>query len=172
MEGSLSKTFSLRKVTAIGLLVALGTIASPFSIPVGVSNVYPVQHAVNVLAGAILGPGPAVVAAMLTSLIRNLLGTGTLLAFPGSMFGALLAGLGYRYLGKEYFAAAGEVVGTGLIGALAAFPVARWLLGFPGLAYAFIIPFGLSSLAGALIGLLILRLWNRAPGKNKGYGGV
>ena len=58
MESSLSKTFSLRTVTAVGLLVALGTVASPFSIPVGVSNVYPVQHAINVLAGAILGPVP------------------------------------------------------------------------------------------------------------------
>ena len=165
MESSLSKTLPLRTVTAVGLLVALGTVASPFSIPVGVSNVYPAQHAINVLAGAILGPGPALVAAFLTSVIRNLLGTGTLLAFPGSMFGALLAGLGYRYLKKEYFAAAGEVVVTGLIGALAAFPVAKWLLGFPGLVYAFIIPFGLSSLAGSLIGLVILKLWGRAAGR-------
>jgi energy coupling factor transporter S component ThiW len=169
MESSLSKTFSLRTVTAVGLLVALGTVASPFSIPVGVSNVYPVQHAINVLAGAILGPVPAVIAAFLTSTIRNLLGTGTLLAFPGSMFGALLAGLGYRYLKKEYFAAAGELIGTGLFGALAAFPVAKWLLGFSGLAYAFIVPFGLSSLAGSLIGLIILKLWNRAAGKKNGY---
>lgn len=171
MESSISKskTVSLRIVTAIGLLVALGTVASPFSIPVGVSNVYPVQHAINVLAGAILGPVPAVVAAFLTSTIRNLLGTGTPLAYPGSMFGALLAGLGYRYLRKEYFAAAGEVIGTGLIGALAAFPLAKWLLGFPGLAYAFIVPFGLSSLAGSLIGLIILKLWNRTSGKKNGY---
>lgn len=85
------------------------------------------------------------------------------------MFGALLAGLGYRYLRKEYFAAAGEVIGTGLIGALAAFPLAKWLLGFPGLAYAFIVPFGLSSLAGSLIGLIILKLWNRTSGKKNGY---
>lgn len=157
----------MRTVTAVGLLVALGTAASPFSIPVGVSNVYPVQHAINVLAGAILGPAPAVVAAFLTSAARNLLGTGTLLAFPGSMFGALFAGLGYRYLKKEHFAAAGEVIGTGFIGALAAFPVAKWLLGFPGLAYAFIIPFGLSSLAGSLIGLFILKFWNGVMGKKK-----
>ena len=146
MESSLSKTFSLRTVTAVGLLVALGTVASPFSIPVGVSNVYPVQHAINVLAGAILGPVPAVVAAFLTSTIRNLLGTGTLLAFPGSMFGALLAGLGYRYLKKEYFAAAGELIGTGLFEPCS-FSRSKMAARFSGLAYAFIVPFGLSSLA-------------------------
>lgn len=165
MENSLSRAFTLRKITAIGLLVAVGIVAAPFSIPVGVAKVYPVQHAINVLAGALFGPGPAVVAAILTSTLRNLLGTGTPLAFPGSIFGALLAGLAYHYFKREYAAAAGEVLGTGLIGALVAFPVARWLLGFEGLAYFFIVPFTLSSLAGSILGAALLRLWNKGPGR-------
>jgi len=159
MEKSLVRVLPLRKIVAVGLLVALGTVAAPFSIPVGVAKVYPVQHAINVLAGALLGPGAAVLAAVLTSTLRNLIGTGTLLAFPGSIFGALLAGLAFRLLKRDYFAALGEVLGTGLIGALAAFPLAKWLLGFIGLAYAFIIPFALSSLAGSIIGLILLRLF-------------
>jgi len=166
MKYSLAKTFSLRKIVAVGLLVALGVVAAPFSIPVGVAKVYPIQHAINVLAGAMLGPGPAVMAAILTSTLRNLMGTGTPLAFPGSIFGALLAGLAFRYLKRDYFAAAGEIVGTGLIGALVAFPLAKWILGFAGLAYAFIIPFALSSLAGSVIGVIILRLWTKAVNKN------
>jgi len=165
MEKSLTNILSLRNVTAVGLLVALGTVAAPFSIPIGVAKVFPVQHAINVLAGVLLGPGPAVIAAILTSTIRNLLGTGTPLAFPGSIFGALLAGLAFRYSKKEYFAVAGEVIGTGLIGALVAFPVAKWLLGFGGLAYFFIIPFALSSLSGALLGLILLHLWKKGAGK-------
>ncbi|NLX91389.1 MAG: energy coupling factor transporter S component ThiW [Firmicutes bacterium] len=159
MEKSLVRVLPLRKIVSVGLLVALGTVAAPFSIPVGVAKVYPVQHAINVLAGALLGPGAAVLAAALTSTLRNLIGTGTLLAFPGSIFGALLAGLAFRLLKRDYFAALGEVLGTGLIGALAAFPLAKWLLGFTGLAYAFIIPFALSSLAGSIIGLILLRLF-------------
>ncbi len=162
MENSLVKSLPLRKVVAVGLLVALGVVAAPFSIPVGVAKVYPVQHAINVLAGAMLGPGPAVIAALLTSTLRNLMGTGTPLAFPGSIFGALLAGLAFRFLKKDYFAAAGEVVGTGLIGALVAFPLAKWILGFTGMAYFFIIPFTLSSLSGAIVGLIILRLWQKS----------
>ena len=89
------------------------------------------------------------------------MGTGTLLAFPGSIFGALLAGLAARFLHRDLFAALGEVLGTGFLGALAAFPLARWILGFAGLAYAFIIPFALSSLAGAILGILILQLWRK-----------
>ena len=135
--------------------------AAPFSLPVGVARVYPVQHAINVLAGVLLGPGPAVIAAVLTSTLRNLMGTGTLLAFPGSIFGALLAGLAARYLKKDLFAAVGEVLGTGLLGALVAFPLARWILGFAGLAYVFILPFALSSLTGAVLGMLILQLWRK-----------
>lgn len=161
MENSLKKIFPLRKIAAIGLLVALGTVAAPFSLPVGVARVYPVQHAINVLAGVLLGPGPAVIAAVLTSTLRNLMGTGTLLAFPGSIFGALLAGLAARYLKKDLFAAVGEVLGTGLLGALVAFPLARWILGFAGLAYVFILPFTLSSLTGAVLGMLILQLWRK-----------
>ncbi|MDO9534421.1 MAG: energy coupling factor transporter S component ThiW [Bacillota bacterium] len=166
MKNSLVKTFPLRKIVAVGLLVALGVVAAPLSIPVGVAKVYPIQHAINVLAGAMLGPGPAVMAAILTSTLRNLMGTGTPLAFPGSIFGALLAGLAFRYLKRDYFAAAGEIVGTGLIGGLVAFPLAKWILGFAGLAYAFIIPFALSSLAGSVIGVIILRLWTKTVNRN------
>lgn len=166
MEKSLTKSFPLRKVVAVGLLVALGVVAAPFSIPVGVSKVFPVQHALNVLAGAMLGPGPAVIAALLISTLRNLMGTGTPLAFPGSIFGALLAGLAFRYLKRDYFAAAGEVVGTGLIGALAAFPLAKWILGFSGMAYFFIVPFALSSISGSILGLIILRLWHKSLARN------
>ncbi len=168
MENSLNQVFSMRKITAIGLLIALGVIAAPFSIPVGVARIYPAQHAINVIAGALLGPVPAVLAAFLTSTLRNLMGTGTPLAFPGSLFGALLAGLAFRYLKKDYFAAVGEFVGTAFIGALVAFPLARWLLGFEGLAYFFIVPFALSSLAGALLGVLILHLWRKTGGNRLG----
>jgi len=167
METSLTRTLSLQTITAVGLLVAIGTVAAPFSIPVGVARVFPVQHALNVLAGVLLGPGPAVAVAVLTSVIRNLLGTGTPLAFPGSIFGALLAGLAFRCFKKEYLAAAGEVLGTGLIGALVAFPLAKWLLGFEGLSYFFVVPFALSSLSGAVISMIILRLWRKGPGAPK-----
>lgn len=161
MKNYPNKTFPLRVITALGLLVALGTVAAPYSLPLGVARVYPVQHALNVLAGVLLGPGPAVTGALLTSTLRNLMGTGTPLAYPGSVFGALLAGLASHYLKNDLFAACGEVLGTGFLGALAAFPLAKWLLGFAGVAYAFIPSFFVSSLFGAIIGVLILRFWRK-----------
>jgi energy coupling factor transporter S component ThiW len=168
MGTSLAKSFTLRKITAIGLFVAVGTIAAPFSVPVGAARAYPIQHAINVVTGVVLGPFAAVLSAILISTLRNLLGTGTLLAFPGSIFGAFLAGLSFYHFRNEYLAAAGELVGTGLLGALVAFPLARWLLGFSGLAYFYILPFALSSFVGSILGIFILKLLKRVPGV---YGG-
>lgn len=161
MQNHGNGTLTVRKITIIGLLVAVGAIAAPFSIPVGVAKVYPVQHTINVFTAVLFGPGPAVMAALLTSTIRNIMGTGTPLAYPGSVFGALIAGMAYRYFKKDVFAAAGEILGTGILGALVAFPLAKWLLGFAGIALALIIPFFLSSLTGAIIGVFILRVLKR-----------
>ena len=75
------------------LLAAVAVVLSPLSIPVGASKCFPIQHLVNVIAGVFLGPWYAMGSAFITSLIRNIMGTGSLLAFPGSMCGAFLCGL-------------------------------------------------------------------------------
>lgn len=137
----------------MAMLIAVGTItAHLISIPTLGARVFPMQHAINVIAGIMLGPVNAGIVAFLIAVLRNILGIGTLLAFPGGIVGAVLAGYCYRWTRKEHFALAGEVVGTGLFGALLAYPVARILLGQAVLAYAYIIPFSLSSIAGAIIG--------------------
>lgn len=79
---------NVKKLAIAGMMTALGVSLSAFSIPVGASRCFPIQHLLNVLAGIFLGPGYAVGFAFSTSLIRNLMGTGSLLAFPGSMVGA------------------------------------------------------------------------------------
>lgn len=117
---------------------------------------YPVQHAVNVMAAVTLGPIPAVIIAFIIGLLRNLLGLGTLLAFPGGMIGALLAGYLYRWTKKMVFAGVGEIIGTGIIGALLSVPYAKLLMGTSVGALAFLPGFLISSVAGAIIGLLIL----------------
>ena len=63
------------------------------------------------------------------SLIRNLLGLGSLMAFPGSMFGALLCGLVYEKTGNIAATLVGEVFGTAILGGLCAYPVAIYFYG-------------------------------------------
>ena len=79
-----------RKLAVAGMMTALGVVLSTFYIPVGMSKCFPVQHLLNVLAGIFLGPGYALGFSFCTALIRNLMGTGSLLAFPGSMVGAFV----------------------------------------------------------------------------------
>src|SRR5699024_5562218 len=93
----LNKEKQAKKVSLAGILIAIAVVGSLFSFPILGSRSAPIQHLVNVLAVILLGPGYAFGIAFGASLLRNLLGWGTLLAFPGSMFGALLAGLFYRY---------------------------------------------------------------------------
>lgn len=147
---------SVRKLSLAGVFVALGVVCSAFYIPIGVSKVFPVQHFINVISAVLLGPWYAVGMAFVTSLLRNIMGTGSLLAFPGSMCGALVSGLLYKYRNKLTIAFLGEIIGTGILGALLAYPIARMFLSSQAAFYAFIVPFGLSSLTGAIISLVFL----------------
>jgi len=148
-----------KNISLMAMLIALGTITAHIvSIPVGVARVFPMQHAINVVAGVLLGPVNAGIVALLIAVLRNLLGVGSLLAFPGGIIGAVLAGYLYRVKRRESYAFIGEIIGTGIFGALLSYPIAKYVLGQEVLVYAFIIPFGLSSLAGAIIGYLVLRM--------------
>ncbi|WP_409227154.1 energy coupling factor transporter S component ThiW [Gudongella sp. SC589] len=150
-----------KKLVLSGLLVSIGVLASHIIvIPVGVAKAYPLQHTINVISAILLGPGYAVSNALLISLLRNVLGVGSVLAFPGSMFGAMLAGLAYKYFKKSYAAGIGEVIGTGMVGSLVAFPLSRFLLGSEAGAFFFIPPFMISSLGGAIIGILTVKSLN------------
>ncbi len=157
-----------KKLTFSALLVAMGTIAGNLVyIPVGAAKCFPVQHTINVISAVLLGPGYGTANAFLISLLRNILGTGTPMAFPGSMAGAFLAGLLYMRFGKKLWAVAGEVFGTGILGALLAFPVAKLLMGKDVAAFYYIVPFMLSTIGGSVIGYLVLSLMekNHIPGK-------
>ena len=86
-----------KKLVLAGLFIAITVVFSAFIvIPIGVAKAAPVQHFMNVLTAVILGPWYAMGCAFVTSLIRNLMGTGSILAFPGSMIGALLAGFAFK----------------------------------------------------------------------------
>ena len=147
-----------RKLTMAALLVALGTLSAHLiSIPAGVSRCFPVQHAINVISAVVLGTDYAIIISFLIATLRNLFGTGSLLAFPGSMLGAALAGLAYSRLQKVGAAMAGEIIGTGLLGGLVAWVIAATFLGSKAAAWFFIPPFMVSTVGGSLIAFLLLK---------------
>ena len=89
--GKMRKT-NVRKLAVASVFCAVAVVGSLFSFPVFGSKCAPVQHMVNILCAVLLGPGYGVAAAFASSLIRNLLGLGSLMAFPGRLGGALLGG--------------------------------------------------------------------------------
>lgn len=146
-----------KKITMSALLIAVGTIlAHIIYVPIGIAKCFPIQHAINVLSAIVLGPTYTVCNAFLISLLRNILGIGSLLAFPGSMIGALLAGIIYKKFNKTIFAVIGEIIGTGILGSLLAFPIANLIMGKKVGAFFFIIPFLVSTIGGSLISYFIV----------------
>ncbi|MCM3117456.1 energy coupling factor transporter S component ThiW [Neobacillus sp. MER 74] len=151
-----------RKLTLTAMMIAIGTLTSNlFYIPIGFTKVFPIQHFMNVISAVLLGPYYAVAQAFGVSLLRNLLGTGSLFAFPGSMVGALLASLLFWKTRKLYLALIGEVIGTGILGAMLSYPIATLFLGQKATLFGFIPLFIFSSFAGALLGFLILTVFLR-----------
>lgn len=154
---------NIKKLAIAGMMTALGVVLSTFYIPVGVSKCFPIQHLLNVLAGVFLGPWYALGFAFCTSLIRNLMGTGSLLAFPGSMVGAFCCGMLYRYTKKLSMAILGEVVGTGIIGGMLCYSVATFLLGNTQAAlFTYVLPFLVSTMGGSLLATVLLLVLYRS----------
>ena len=151
-----------QKLALAGVFCALAVVGSLFSFPVFGSKCAPVQHMVNVLCGVLLGPGYSLGVAFAAALLRNLLGLGSLLAFPGSMCGALLCGIAFWKSEKLSITLVAEVFGTGIIGGLLSYPVAVAFMGVDAgtvAFYAYVVPFLVSTVGGSILaGVLVFAL--------------
>ena len=156
------KNLSVKKLALAGMFCALAVVGSVFSFPIFGSKCAPVQHMVNILCAVLLGPYYGIGVAFVASLLRNLLGLGSLMAFPGSMFGALLCGLAYHKTRQLLPTLVAEGFGTSILGGLCAYPVAILLMGKSAgdiAFYAYIVPFLVSTAGGAVIaGVLLFSL--------------
>lgn len=150
-----------RKLVLAAVFAALGVMLSGFAIPVIGAKVFPFQHAINAVAAVILGPWWAAGSALVTATLRVSLGTGSLFAFPGSPFGALVVGCVYLWLRRDE-AALFEPFGTVFIGAtLGALLISPFIGPAAGGLLALMIAFALSSIPGAIIGYLVLKALRR-----------
>ena len=153
------RNMNVKKLALAGILCAVAVAGSVFSFPVFGSKCAPVQHMVNILCAVLLGPWYGVGVAFVASLIRNLTGLGSLLAFPGSMFGALLCGIAYWKTKNIPLTCIAEVFGTAVLGGLCAYPIALLFMGKSAgdiAFYAYVVPFLVSTAGGALISAVII----------------
>jgi len=145
-----------KKLVTTAVIIAMGVICnSVIVIPIGIAKAAPMQHLLNVLTAVWLGPGYAILQAFGVSFLRNMLGTGTIFAFPGSMIGAVCASLFYAKTKKISFAALGEWLGTGILGSLVSTFMAQYIMGKEAAFMLFLPSFLISSAMGALMGYFI-----------------
>ena len=153
-----------RTIAQAVVLVAIGVALAPYtSFPIGIAKINPTQHFVNLLAAVLLGPWWAVTIAFVIGVLRNAMGVGTLLAFPGGMIGAFLAGYLFTIKPRIGLAAAGEIFGTGIIApVVSALLVAPFLMGKAIPLLALIPSFLGSTVAGTILGIVALLFLQRA----------
>lgn len=152
-----------RKLAMAVVLTALAVAGSLISFPVAGSKCAPVQHMVNVLAAVLLGPWWGVGIAFCASLLRNLMALGSLMAFPGSMVGALLCGLVYGKWKHTGAACGAEAFGTGILGGLAAYPVAKLFMGAePAGLFVYVVPFLISTAAGSILAYVLISVLEKS----------
>jgi energy coupling factor transporter S component ThiW len=138
---------NLLKMLVLSMLIALGVVISPI---LRVEGMCPMAHFINIICSVFLGPWYSLLCATLIGIIRMATMGIPPIALTGAIFGAFLSGAFYRMSkGKIIFAVIGEIIGTGIIGALASYPVMTFLWGKEGLSWIFYIP---SFVCGTLIG--------------------
>ena len=159
----MNQTSNRNKLALAGVLTALAIVGSFLSFPVAGSKCAPVQHMVNIFAAVLLGPGWGVGIAFCASLLRNILGIGSLMAFPGSMIGALCCGLVYKKWKNFSLTCLAEALGTGILGGIAAYPVALFLMGAaPAGLFIYVIPFLISTVAGSILAFLLISVFQKS----------
>lgn len=146
-----------KKIAFAGVFIALAVLGSLISIPIAGSKCAPVQHMINILSAVMLGPWYSVGIAFCASLLRNLLGIGSLMAFPGSMIGALCCGIAYKLTKKISITCVSEAFGTGILGGIAAYPVAKLMMGLqPEGMFIYIMPFLVSTVVGSILAFVLI----------------
>ena len=155
---------STKRLTLAAILTAIAVVGSFLSFPMLGSRCAPVQHMVNVFCAVLLGWRYGVGAAFGASLLRNLLGLGSVLAFPGSMFGAFLSGVVYARTKNILLTVIAEAFGTGIIGGLAAYPIAILFMGKVAgevAFYVYVVPFLISTTCGAVLAGLVVKRFKK-----------
>ena len=97
-------------------------------------------------------------------MLRNLLGLGSVLAFPGSIFGAFLSGVVYARTKNILLTVIAEAFGTGIIGGLAAYPIAILFMGKVAgdvAFYVYVVPFLISTTCGAILAGLVVKRFKK-----------
>ena len=155
----MKKRTNIRKMVLCAIFASLAFVLNTF---VYFPAMAPFQHFVNVLAAVFIGPWWGCASAFLCGLMRMASGR-TIQAVTGAIFGPVLGGLIWKKTKNIYLVCVGEIIGTGIIGALASFPLMKWFYGLDAQSPLYYIPFYTpSAVVGGAMGVMVLVLLKRA----------
>lgn len=143
-------------MVVLAMFIAIGVVISPI---LRVEGMCPMAHFINVVCSVFMGPWYSLLCATIIGIIRMMIMGIPPLALTGAVFGAFLSGLFYRLSkGKILCAVLGEIIGTGIIGAIISYPVMTFLWDKEGLSMFFYVPsFTCGTLIGGSIAFFFLR---------------
>ena len=156
----MNKKNGLIKMTFLAMMVAIGVVISPI---LRVEGMCPMAHLINIVCAVMMGPWYSLLCATLIGIIRMMFMGIPPLALTGAVFGAFLSGVLYRLSGgRMIFAVVGEVIGTGIIGAMVSYPVMTFIVGREGLSLMFYVPsFICGTLIGGSVAFIFLKYLNK-----------
>lgn len=150
-----------KKLVIAAMMSCLSYVLSSF---VYFPRMAPFQHMMNVICGVMLGPFWGFVSAMLTGIMRMVLGGRTIQALIGAVVGAFLAAFLYKVTKKLYMAVIGEIIGTGVISALLVYPFMVQFYSLPAATpfWIYIPSYVPSSILGACMGMGVVLVLRKA----------
>lgn len=153
-----------RKLVLTGMLACLAFVLNTF---VYFPSMAPFQHFVDVVAAVLLGPWYGCAAAFLCGILRMISGR-TIQAVVGAVFGPVLGGLLYRRTHSVWAVLAGEIVGTGVLGAMTAYPLMKLFYGLDAQSPFYYIPFYTpSAVVGGCMGVAVVLILKRTGMLNR-----
>ena len=139
----------------LAMMVAVGVVISPI---LRVEGMCPMAHFINITVAVLMGPWYSFLCAVLIGVIRMAVMGIPPLALTGAVFGAALSGIFYKISkGNIWAAVLGEIIGTGIIGAIVSYPVMALLWVRNGLTWMFYVPsFFMGTVIGGSIAFVFL----------------
>ena len=151
--------FTTRKLVMTAMLTCMAFVLNTF---VHFPAMAPFQHFVNAMAAVTVGPWLGALAGFLTGVFRIACGS-DIGSITGAIFGPLLGGFLYRKFDSFGAVWIGEVIGTGIIGAMASYPFFKLFYGLDAQSPFYYIPFYTpSAVVGGLMGVGVLLILKRA----------
>ena len=153
------RSTATRKMVLTAMMACLAFVLNTF---VYFPAMAPFQHFVDVMAAVFLGPWYACAAAFICGIMRMMSGR-TIQAVAGAVFGPLLGGFLYRRTKSLFLTFVGEVIGTGIVGALVSYPLMKLFYGLDAQQWYYYVPFYTpSAVVGGAMGLAVLLVLRRS----------